>query len=355
MGDSIKGRASLLALTLLLPPLLLLPLGQAGAVPVSAAAPAALPILASAPATAPPPPSTPLRLQAIPVSPHVYYFQGQSGVAGADNQGFMSNAGFVVTADGVLVFDTLGSPALGEAMLQAIAKVTRQPVRRVIVSHYHADHFYGLQAFKARGAQVWAHENGKLYLASDLARERLEQRRSALAPWVNEQTRLVPADRWLSFGPSGELAFQMGGLHLRIIDSSGAHSEGDIMLAVDEDHMLFAGDLFFTGRIPFVGDADSKVWLTALERMLALRPQVVVPGHGAMSRAPLADIALTRDYLLFLRDKMGAAVADMVPFEQAYAQTDWGRFAQYPAFAAANRLNAYGTYILMERESLQAR
>ncbi|HJU99909.1 MAG TPA: MBL fold metallo-hydrolase [Burkholderiaceae bacterium] len=296
-----------------------------------------------------------LRLDAIPVSPHVYYFHGQAGVAGAENQGFMSNAGFVVTGDGVVVFDTLGSPALGEAMLDAIARVTRQPVRRVIVSHYHADHFYGLQAFKARGAEVWAHENGKQYLASDLARERLAQRRVVLAPWVNEQTRLVPADRWLDFAQGSEIPFEMGGLHLRLIDTSGAHSEGDIMLAVDEDHMLFAGDLFFTGRIPFVGDADSKVWLTALDRMRTLRPQVVVPGHGEMSRAPLDDIALTRDYLLFLRDKMGAAVADMVPFEQAYAQTDWRRFAGYPAFGAANRLNAYDTYILMERESLHVK
>ena len=185
--------------------------------------------------------------------------------------------------------------------------------------------------------------------------ERLAQRREALAPWVNAQTRLVPADRWLSFAQGGEIPFEMGGLHLRLIDTSGAHSEGDIMLAVDEDHMLFAGDLFFTGRIPFVGDADSKVWLTALDHMLTLHPQVVVPGHGEMSRAPLDDIRLTQDYLLFLRDKMGAAVADMVPFEEAYAQTDWGRFAAYPAFEAANRLNAYDTYILMERESLQAK
>lgn len=298
-----------------------------------------------------------LRLEAIPVSPHVYYFHGHAGVAGAENKGFMSNAGFVVTNDGVLVFDTLGSPALGEAMLAAIARVTRQPVRRVIISHYHADHFYGLQAFKAHGGkvEVWAHENGKLYLASDLARERLAQRREALAPWVNAQTRLVPADRWLSFAHGSEIPFEMGGLHMRLIDTSGAHSDGDIMLAVDEDHMLFAGDLFFTGRIPFVGDADSKVWLTALDRMQTLHPQVVVPGHGEMSRAPLDDIRLTHDYLLFLRDKMGAAVADMVPFEQAYAQTDWGRYASYPAFEAANRLNAYDTYILMERESLQAK
>ena len=294
-----------------------------------------------------------IRLAPVKVSPHVYYFHGQSGVAGAANKGFMSNAGFVVTNDGVVVFDALASPALGEAMVKAIRAITPQPIRRVIVSHYHADHFYGLQALKAAGAEIWAHRNGDVYLHSDLAQERLAQRREALAPWVNDKTRLVPADRWLDFRQGKVIPFELGGVHFRIIDSSGAHSDDDIMLAVEEDRMLFAGDLFFTGRIPFVGNADSKVWLEAMDRMLEVQPVVVVPGHGEASVRPLDDMRLTRDYLHYLRKAMGDAVADMVPFEEAYAKTDWSAFAKYPAFEPANRLNAYGTYILMEKESLQ--
>lgn len=292
-----------------------------------------------------------LSLTPVKVSPHVYYFHGGSGMADAANKGFMSNAGFVVTGDGVLVFDALGTPALGEAMVRAIRTVTKQPIRRVIVSHYHADHFYGLQAFK--GAQVWAHQQGRDYLSSELAATRLAQRKSALKPWVDERTRLVPADRWLDFSGNQTIAFAMGGLHFRIIDMGGAHAPDDIMLAVDEDQLLFSGDLFFTGRIPFVGDADSKVWLDALERMLALKPAVVVPGHGDVSRDPGKDLQLTRSYLLFLRRVMGEAVAEMSSFEEAYSKVDWSEFEKYPAFAQANRLNAYGTFLLMEQESLK--
>lgn len=294
-----------------------------------------------------------IRLEAIKVSPHVYYFHGGSGVASAENKGFMSNAGFVVTNDGVVVFDALATPALGEAMVKAIRGITSKPIRYVIISHYHADHFYGLQALKAQGAEVWAHEHGQVYLHSDLARERLSQRREALAPWVNAKTRLVAADRWLSFKDSKIIRFTLGGMHFRIIDTSGAHSGEDIMLSVDDDKMLFAGDLFFTGRIPFVGNADSKVWLAALDRMLEVNPVVVVPGHGEASTHPLQDMKLTRDYLNFLRKQMGDAVADMTPFDEAYDKVDWTPFKGYPAFDAANRLNAYGTYILMEKESLQ--
>lgn len=50
---------------------------------------------------------------------------------------------------------------------------------------------------------------------------------------------------------------------------------------------------------------------------------------------------------------MGRAVEDFVPFDEAYRTTDWSRFQQVPAFEAANRINAYGTCLLMERESLQ--
>lgn len=151
------------------------------------------------------------------------------------------------------------------------------------------------------------------------------------------------------------MPFEMGGIHFRIIDSSGAHSAEDIMLYVEEDKVLFAGDLFFTGRIPFVGEANSKVWLEALDRMLEVKPALVVPGHGKMSTQPMQDMQLTRDYLIFLRKQMGEAVADMVPFDEAYAKVDWAGFAKYPAFEQANRLNAYGTYILMEKESLEKR
>lgn len=296
-----------------------------------------------------------ITLRPIKVSPHVYFFEGEAGMASAANKGFMSNAGFIVTDAGVVMFDALATPALSQAMVKAIRKVTSQAIRRVVISHYHADHFYGLQVLKDKGAEVWAHENARATLASDETQARLKQRRVDLAPWVNNKTRLIPADRWLNFNDAKMIPFEMGGLHFRVIDSSGAHSPEDIMLFVEEDKVLFAGDLFFTGRIPYVGGADSKHWLEALDRMLEVKSAIVIPGHGRMSAVPLQDMQLTRDYLLFLRQKMGAAVADMVPFEEAYAATDWSAFEKYPAFGQANRLNAYGTYLLMEKESLGER
>src|SRR5690606_34553940 len=94
-------------------------------------------------------------IEPVRVTDRVYYVRGRAGMVSKENEGFNSNAGFVVTDDGVVVFDALGTPALGAALLGVIRGVTDQPVRRVIVSHYHSDHFYGVQAFKAAGAEIW--------------------------------------------------------------------------------------------------------------------------------------------------------------------------------------------------------
>jgi glyoxylase-like metal-dependent hydrolase (beta-lactamase superfamily II) len=291
----------------------------------------------------------PVKVVPVQVSAHAWYVQGLAGVASAANQGFNSNAGFVVTPEGVVVIDALGTVPLGKALLGAIRSVTDKPIRRVIVTHYHADHFYGLAPLKAAGAEVWAHREARGYLESGEGAERLAQRRRDLAPWVDAGTVLVAPDRLLD----GDTAFAFGGLNFDIIYMGPAHAPDDIVVVVREDQVLYSGDILFSGRVPFVGNADSRRWLATMDRLLALQPRVMVPGHGAASRNPVADLVFTRDYLRYLRTAMGKAAEEMQPFEEAYPQTDWSRYAKVPAFEAANRINAYGTYLLMERELLE--
>jgi len=290
-----------------------------------------------------------VKVTPVQVSKHAWYVRGLSGPASAANQGFNSNAGFVVTPEGVVVIDALGTVPLGEAMLKAIRKITDKPVRRVIVTHYHADHFYGLAPFKAAGAEIWAHRSAREYLESGEGAARLAQRQRDLAPWVDAKMRLVAPDRMLD----GDHSFSFGGLQFDVIHMGPAHAPDDLVVVVHEDQALFTGDILFSGRVPFVGNADSKRWLAAMDRLLALQPKVMVPGHGAASRNPGADLAFTRDYLRYLRETMGKAAEEMQSFEEAYARTDWSRYAKLPAFDAANRVNAYGTYLLMERELLE--
>jgi glyoxylase-like metal-dependent hydrolase (beta-lactamase superfamily II) len=290
--------------------------------------------------------AAPRKVQAQQVSPSAWFVQGEAALGTPANRNFISNAGFVVTPAGVVVIDALGSPQLARELLDEIARVTPQPVTHVIVTHYHADHIYGLQEFRRRGARILAHRGAQEYLHSETAASRLAVSRAELAPWIDAQTQLVTPDEWLD----GPRDLVVGGMRLVLQPAGPAHTPEDLVVLLPAERVLFAGDMVFRGRIPFVGQADSRQWIAALDALLQMDPQVLVPGHGALSRSAREDLGLTRDYLAYLRETMGAAAREMEPFDEAYARTDWSRFEQLPLFRAANRMNAYNTYLLMERE-----
>ena len=289
----------------------------------------------------------PSAMQPAEVAPGVWMVQGASALGSPANRNFISNAAFVVTREGVVVVDALGSPTLASELIVAIGAITSQPIREVIVTHYHADHIYGLQVFKAAGARITAHRLGQDYLQSENAALRLRASRTELAPWIDAQTRLVPADRWID----APLSFTLGGVSFVVQPAGPAHTPEDLVVVLPDQGVLIAGDLVFRGRLPFVGQADSGRWIAALSRLLEYHARVIVPGHGPASTSAEADLTLTRDYLLHLRQTMGEAARKLEPFEEAYAQADWSRFEHLPLFKAANRINAYNTYLLMEQSA----
>lgn len=280
------------------------------------------------------------------VAPSAWYVEGVTALGSSANQNFISNAGFVVTPTGVVVIDALGSPTLAERLMTEIRKVTPRPVTHVIVTHYHADHVYGLQAFKAKGARIIAHRAARVYMHSETARLRLEASRVELAPWVNEDTRLVEADEWLD----GDQTLTIGGVDFQIRIVGPSHTPEDLVVYLPSEKVLFAGDLVFRSRVPYVGQADSRQWILALEKLLGFNAGVIVPGHGPLSHEARKDMQLTRDYLVYLRESMGKAAANLEPFDEAYKNTDWSQFEHLPLFRIANRMNAYNTYLLLEQE-----
>ncbi len=300
----------------------------------------------------------PFRLHKVEGVP-VYYVIGLSGVPDAENAGHTSNAGFIVTDEGVVVFDALGTPALGYRLLQRIREVTDQPIARIVVSHYHADHIYGLQAFKqhAGNPPVWAQSlalgyvGGTAATQGEDAQRRLAQRREALFPWVDENTYIVSPDHTFE----EEETFELGGINFMLKHLGPAHAPGDTIMLVREYGVLFSGDVIYKGRVPFLDSPETDVtrWLAGLEYLTALDPApvYVIPGHGEPSAIVEQAIAVTRDYIDYLRSVMGEAVADFISFEEVYNGTDWSKYSDLPAFDASNRGNAYRVYLEMEEEA----
>lgn len=291
------------------------------------------------------PTHVPMELKKI--SEHSYFVEGPPGTP-TDNEGFMSNAGVVVTSEGVVVFDALGTPSLSFKLVGLIEKITDQPIKKVVVSHYHADHIYGLQVLTEKGAEVVAPLGARDYLESDTAPGRLRERRESLFPWVNDDTRIVEPDVYVD----KDMSFTLGGIDFDIIVLGSTHSQGDLMLRVKPDGVLFSGDLVFEGRIPFVAGSNPDVWLQRLNEFDAKDIQYVVPGHGSMSSNPGQALKFTREYLTYLHDSMSEAVENLMTFEEAYNALDWTRYENLPAFQA-NRVNAYYVYLKLEELSIQ--
>ncbi len=304
-----------------------------------------------------PPLGIPLKIDQVPDKP-VWYSTGNPGIPGKDNEGNTSNAGFVVTPDGVVVFDALGTPSLGWALLQEIRKRTDKKIRYVILSHYHADHIYGLQAFRDHSdALIVAQERSGEYkdneeTADEKANQRLEQRRGALFPWVDANTRVVAPD--VTF--SERMTIALGDRRLTLLYAGPAHSSSDIMMMVEPDGVLFAGDIVQNGRIPFMNsdDVSTTQWLRALDEVAKLDPKFIVPGHGRTSTQAKQAIAFTRDYIQYLRDRMTAAVQNWTDFDVAYDAADWSKYRDLPAFSSNNRGNAYRIYLELEQSQFKA-
>ena len=299
----------------------------------------------------------PFELHQVP-NASVYYVIGSSGVPGANNEGHTSNAGFVVTDEGVVVFDALGTPALGYRLIQRIREVTDKPIKKVVISHYHADHIYGLQAFKDHGGNpeviaqrlTLGYVGGNRVTQGEAAQRRLKQRREALFPWVDENTYLVSPDTTFD----DEYTFKLGGLTFEIRHLGPAHAPGDSIMLVKEPGVLFSGDVIYKGRIPFLDSPETDVrdWLKGLDYLASLKPapHFIIPGHGDGDSDVVRSLTFTRDYLEFVVSAMKKALQDLTPFDQVYNDTDWSKYENMPAFKASNRGNAYRVYLELEPE-----
>lgn len=294
-------------------------------------------------------PALDIEMSAKKLANHSYQVQGKAGIA-TDNAGFISNAGFVVTDAGVVVVDSLGSPSLAVELLKRIRQVTDKPVKKLIITHYHADHLYGAQVFQELGAEVIAPIGSYKYINAESTPKRLEERRESLKPWVNEQTYVVKPDTIID----KTTEFELGGQQFVINVVGAAHSDGDLTLLAKEDGVLYSGDIIFGGRVPFIGGGSTLKWADTLAGMESgLKLNILVPGHGDASRDPAAAIKLTKSYLLYMREVMGAAVEDLEEFVEAYEAVDWATFSSLPAFEAVNRLNANTVFLSMEEESVE--
>lgn len=195
----------------------------------------------------------------------------------AQNGGWNSNSAFVVTPRGVLLFDSGSSIAIGEAIKDTIASVSTQPVRWIINSHAHGDHWLGNAAFADSVEQVIA--------SSEVQREIEANGRNwvemfdSMTSGVTGNSPILAPNR--AVDESTELA--LGGQRQILMPSGGSHSPGDLMLWLPRERVLFGGDVIYSDRMPSTNAGDIRQWIETLDQLRDLEAGVVVPGHGEVT------------------------------------------------------------------------
>jgi glyoxylase-like metal-dependent hydrolase (beta-lactamase superfamily II) len=257
------------------------------------------------------------------------------------------NAGFVVTADGVVVFDALASPRQGEQLLRTIRRVTDRPIAWLVLTHHHPDHHFGAVVLRKAGARVIAHPD-KRALASEGGEDAL------MADWV----RVVGLDamRGFEFADTPDRpvttfdTLRLGGKTIVITHPGPGHSAGDLLVWLPEERVLFAGDVLVEDGVSMVVDGNSSELLRVLDTVDRMNPTVVVPGHGAIPARPADLVRRTRDYLTGLQAEMRAAVEKGVPMRRAMASLPPADSTRPVSLNSRRRRNAVRVYVEEERK-----
>ena len=251
--------------------------------------------------------------------------------------GLDGNSIAIIENDGVLVFDTNGTPSAAAAVLADIRTLTSQPVRYIVNSHWHWDHWYGTEVYTTAfpDVKVIAHEKTKLmmagpaiafnkpgleqqlpgYLAS--LEQRIAKAEAATPPPANlPQLKQALADGQFFLAQknsvhhtlpnqtyTGTLTLKLGDREIQVLHHDRAITPGDSFLYLPKQKIVIAGDLLIN-PVTFALSCYPTGWIKTLEYIDSLDASIIVPGHGE----PLRDEKLLKATIAVLKDlqKRGA-------------------------------------------------
>ncbi|MCK9377067.1 MAG: MBL fold metallo-hydrolase [Syntrophobacterales bacterium] len=210
----------------------------------------------------------------------------------APQNSFGANAGIVIGRDGIVVIDTLMSAKEAQRFLKDIRAVSDKPIKFVINTHYHGDHTFGNAEFARLGATIIGHEKDKAMAEkyNPASLKNMRQRGFTEAD-IAGTTLAYPA---LSF--SDRMDIDLGDQKMQLIYHGPSHSVDSILVYLPDKKVLFTGDILFTNYHAYMADGDLKGWLKALDYILALDVETIIPGHGPISSKK--DIREMKDYLV---------------------------------------------------------
>ncbi len=192
------------------------------------------------------------------------------------------NSALIVTADGLVVVDTQITAMMATRFLRAIRALTTAPIRYVINTHYHWDHWAGNDVFKATGATLVSGGLTREFMQRRSRRQRAFLRSRGFA--VPDQDPALPEETF-----EHERVLRLGGFPIHLIFLGRAETDDPTAVYLPTEDCVVSGDTLMTGSFPILGQpvmaegmSEDRAWIATLRKMRALNPKVIVPGHGPL-------------------------------------------------------------------------
>lgn len=289
-------------------------------------------------------PGSPLYSKPIEVIPHVWSSIGATAPPTYENTGHNNNLSFIVTGDGVIVVNGGAAYILAEALHAEIQKITDQPVRLVINENG--------QGHAMLGNAYWAEQGVPILAHVDAAHE-IQTRGNRILENMQRYNRDKSAGTFVA-APTETFEdkhiIEMGDFRIEVLHLGPAHGPGDTQVWLPEQSLVIAGDMAFHQRmLPIFEDTIVVDWLDTWETGFEpLGATYVIPGHGTPTN--MAQVRrYTRDYLLFLRQKVGAHLEAGGDLAEAY-YVDQSPYTHLDTFEELATRNAGRVYEQMEFE-----
>jgi cyclase len=201
----------------------------------------------------------------------------------------LNNCGFLVGRDAVTLVDTCFTERRTRALLDTVSSTASVPVRTLLNTHHHGDHTHG--NWLVPGATIVGHDRCR--------DEILDDRGATLAFFAGvDWGRIEPAPPFVTFDDAVRIF--VDDLRVEVFHPGIGHTTNDVVAWLPERRVLFSGDLVFNGGTPFVVMGSVAGALASLERLRALQPTVIVPGHGPVCGPDAIDTQVA--YLRFVQE-----------------------------------------------------
>lgn len=246
------------------------------------------------------------------VIPGVWSAIGATAPGTYENSGHNNNLSFIITDDGVVVMNAGDNYLLAQSLHEEIRKRTDKPVKYVVLENGQGHAMLGSGYWQQQGAKIVAQRDTAKYI-EELGYELLATMR-ARARDKAFKTDVVKPD----IVYDDKLDLSMGGWKIEVLHLGNAHHHGDTMVWLPEKKLVISGDTAFHVRmLPIFEDTDTARWIEVWDKFEAIGAEIVIPGHGGPT--DMATVRKwTRDYLVYLREKVAEVVKKGGSLDDAY-------------------------------------